>query len=78
VGSGIPTPQEAHGSTDWLTTTVSVAALQGKSVTLLFALWDSTDGILDSTVLLDDVHWTFTPGPARVSAGGGSPVTMGN
>ncbi len=76
-GFGVTTAQEAHGSTDWLTTTVSVAALQGKSVTLLFAVWDSTDGLLDTTVLLDDVHWTFNPGPGLESADAG-PVTTQN
>ena len=52
-----------QGSTDWLTTTVSVAALAGQEVTLLFAVWDSSDGVLDTTVLVDNVHWTFASAP---------------
>jgi len=52
-----------HASTDWLTTTVNVAALAGKQITILFAVWDSSDGILDSTVLIDNVHWTFATAP---------------
>jgi hypothetical protein len=60
-----------HAATDWLTTTVDVSPLAGNEITLLFAIWDSTDGLLDSTVLIDDVHWTFataadTPTPAVV------------
>lgn len=67
-----------HASTDWLTTTVSVAGLGGKDVTLLFAVWDSSDGILDTTVLIDNVHWTFatspnTPVPVDASV---PPVTL--
>jgi hypothetical protein len=68
----IPTPQENHGSTGWLTTTVSVASLAGKSVTLLFAVWDSTDGELDTTVLVDNVRWTFA-----TSADAGLPTPTG-
>ena len=51
-----------HASTDWLTTTVSVASLAGQEITLLFAIWDSSDGVLDSTVLIDNLTWSFTPG----------------
>ncbi len=64
-----------HASTDWLTTTVDVSALAGKDITLLFAIWDSTDGILDSTVLVDDVHWTFATAPDQVPPPPAPPVT---
>jgi hypothetical protein len=30
---------------------------------LLFAIWDSSDGLLDSTVLIDNVRWTFATSP---------------
>ena len=64
TGFGIDTTMdENHASSDWLTTTVSVAALAGKDATLLFAIWDSSDGVLDSTVLVDNVHWTFATLP---------------
>jgi hypothetical protein len=56
-------PQENHASTGWLTTTVSVANLAGQSITLLFAVWDSSDGILDTTVLVDNLTWTFATAP---------------
>jgi hypothetical protein len=52
-----------HASTDWLETTVAVNSLAGQTVTILFALWDSSDGELDSTVLIDNVHWTFLTMP---------------
>jgi hypothetical protein len=65
-GFFVPTPQENHASTDWLTTTVSVAALAGQQITLLFAVWDSSDGLLDTTVLIDNVTWTFATEPNQV------------
>jgi len=57
---------EDHAATDWLTTTVSVATLAGQEITLLFAIWDSSDGFLDSTVLIDNVAWTFATAPNQV------------
>jgi hypothetical protein len=72
TGFGIDTTNNPNGddqdqgSTDWLSTTVSVAALAGKDITLLFAVWDSSDGLLDTTVLVDNVHWTFLTGPNEV------------
>jgi hypothetical protein len=46
---------ENSASTGWLTTTAPVAP--GTDITLQFAIWDSGDGILDSTVLID--NFTF-------------------
>jgi hypothetical protein len=54
---------QGHASTDWLTTQVSVADLAGKEITLLFAVWDSSDGNLDTTVLLDNLTWSFATSP---------------
>jgi hypothetical protein len=62
-GSDTGKGSENHASTDWLTTTVSVANLAGQEITLLFGVWDSTDGQLDTTVLVDNVHWTFATAP---------------
>jgi hypothetical protein len=42
---------EGHASTGWLKTTVPVTP--GSEITLRFAIWDSGDGVLDSTVLVD-------------------------
>jgi hypothetical protein len=63
TGFGVDTTKGLnHASSDWLTTTVSVAEYAGKEVTLLFAVWDSTDEILDTTVLIDNFTWSFTEG----------------
>jgi hypothetical protein len=55
----------AHAATGWLTTTVPIdPALKGKDITLLFTAWDSGDGILDSTALVDNVTFSTLPGGA--------------
>jgi hypothetical protein len=43
-------------ATGWLVTTAPVEN-PGAEITLMFAIWDSGDGVLDSTVLLD--NFTF-------------------
>lgn len=45
-----------HAGTDWLTFTASVQA--GETITLVMALFDASDGQVDSAVLLDDLRWT--------------------
>jgi hypothetical protein len=65
-----------HASTDWLTTTVSVASLAGQEITLLFAVWDSSDGELDTTVLVDNVHWTFLTGANQSAPPVTGPTTL--
>jgi hypothetical protein len=57
-----------HASSDWLRTSVSVSALAGQEVTLLLAIWDSSDGLLDSTVLIDNVGWSFATSPTQAPA----------
>ena len=51
---------EGHAATGWLTTQTDV--VPGKEITLRFAIWDSGDGALDSTVLIDDFSWSAEPG----------------
>ncbi|HEY1958665.1 MAG TPA: putative metal-binding motif-containing protein [Polyangiaceae bacterium] len=58
TGFGLDTAFEDHGSTGWLTTTVPVDTLRGQTITLLFAIWDSGDGVLDSTALMDNFQWS--------------------
>lgn len=54
---------EGHAATGWLTTTVNVdPALRGKDITLLFAIWDSGDGNLDSETLVDNFRWSTEGG----------------
>jgi hypothetical protein len=52
-----------HAATGWLTTTAPVDTTKkmDKRIKLRFAIWDSGDGILDSTVLLDDFQWSADP-----------------
>lgn len=49
------TGYEQGASTGWLTTRVPVAA--GSEFEVRFAIWDSGDGVLDSTVLIDNFRW---------------------
>jgi hypothetical protein len=62
----------SHAATGWLQTQVNVdPSLKGKDITLVFAVWDSGDGILDSTALVDNFQWSTQPGSA-------TPVTQPN
>jgi len=45
-----------HAATDWLTFAAPVQA--GDTITLVMALFDVSDGQVDSAVLLDDLRWT--------------------
>jgi hypothetical protein len=49
---------ENHAATGWLTTTAPVDTLRGKEMTIMWAIWDQGDGILDSTALIDDFSWS--------------------
>lgn len=49
--------QKPGGGTGWLTTTAPVTG--GQEITLVFAVWDSGDGNLDSTVFLDNFQWSL-------------------
>ncbi len=50
-------------ATGWLQTQVNVnPSLKGKDITLTFVLWDSGDGCLDSTTLVDNLVWSTKPG----------------
>jgi len=70
TGFGKDTALSNHAATGWLVTTVNVdPSLKGKNITLLFAVWDSGDGILDSTAIIDNVTWSTQPGQ-------NTPVTM--
>lgn len=50
------------GSTGWLRTQAPV--VPGETITIRFAIWDTDDAILDSTVLLDHAHWTLAASEA--------------
>ena len=52
-------------ATGWLRTTVPVKG--GAEITLRFAIWDSADGILDSTVLIDELVFSAQTAGAPVT-----------
>jgi hypothetical protein len=62
TGFGMDIAMDAnHAATGWLKTTAPVDNLRGQTITLEFAVWDSGDGILDSTTLIDNFQWSVTP-----------------
>jgi hypothetical protein len=50
-----------RAATGWLKTTVPVDTVKGQDITLLFAIWDSGDGVLDSSALVDNFVWSVQP-----------------
>jgi hypothetical protein len=50
---------EEHAATSWLTTKAPIEA-PGSTITLDFLVWDSGDGVLDSTVLIDNFRFEAT------------------
>lgn len=55
VNLDFPTPKD-RGATGWLETSVPVEG--GSVVTVRFAIWDTADPTLDSTVLIDAFEWS--------------------
>jgi hypothetical protein len=55
-----PSSPAPHAATGWLVTKAPVTP--GSTIRLRLAIWDSADGNLDSTVLLDDFRWSTTDG----------------
>jgi hypothetical protein len=53
-----------HAATGWLTTRAEV--VPGSTIRIRFAIWDSGDGNLDSTVLLDRMRWAKDGDPGTV------------
>jgi hypothetical protein len=66
VASLAGTGYEGHASTGWITTRAPVAQ-RGGEITLLFAVWDTSDGVLDSTVLADDFAWSTDAVPCAAT-----------
>jgi len=59
------TAMAGHAGTKWLTTTSGVTP--GEEITVIFAVFDLSDPILDTVVLLDNFQW---------GCEGGAPVTI--
>ncbi len=61
TGFGFDTAEgQDHGSTGWLTTKAPIA--KNSQIVLRWAVYDSTDGYLDTTTLIDNWQWIATPG----------------
>ena len=61
TGFGIDTDGYSdHGATSWLKTTAP--ADPGTEITIRWGVYDSGDGVLDSTTLIDNWQWTADPG----------------
>jgi len=55
------------GGTGWLQMSGNVEP--GEVMTISFVIWDTSDPILDSVVLLDDFVWSVTPSEPGVQPG---------
>jgi hypothetical protein len=60
VGTGFQDQFNDHGSTGWLFSTAPVDP--GQQITMRWAVYDSGDGVLDSTTLVDNWLWIAEPG----------------
>jgi hypothetical protein len=60
TGFGFDTGFEDHGATSWLQTQAPVEP--GTELTIRFAVYDSGDGVLDSTTLIDNFQWIAEAG----------------
>lgn len=61
------TAMEGHAGTKWLTTTAGVTPLE--QITVIFAVFDLSDPILDTVVLLDNFQWGCEGGPPATIPG---------
>jgi hypothetical protein len=67
AGTGLETPAAGMcdaealvgGASGWLVARGNVAG--GETITLRIAIWDTSDGILDSTALVDNFRWSTDP-----------------
>jgi hypothetical protein len=55
------TAMQGHAGTKWLTTTAGVTPFE--EIEVVFAIFDLSDPILDTVVLLDNFHWACEGGP---------------
>jgi hypothetical protein len=59
---------EGHAGTKWLQNTAPV--LEGETIELVLALFDMSDGVYDSMVILDNFDWTCVDAPPVVTPAG--------
>lgn len=60
TGFGFDTGFQDHGATSWLRTNAPIEP--GSEISIRFAVYDSGDGALDSTTLIDNWQWIAKPG----------------
>ncbi|MEZ4441465.1 MAG: choice-of-anchor L domain-containing protein [Polyangiaceae bacterium] len=60
TGFGLDTEFADHGATSWLQTAAPIGP--GETFTMTWTTYDSGDGVLDSTTLVDNFQWTAEPG----------------
>ena len=60
TGFGFDTAFEDHAATSWLNTQAPIEP--SSEITLVWATYDSGDGVLDSTTLVDNFRWIAKPG----------------
>ncbi|MBI4950644.1 MAG: choice-of-anchor L domain-containing protein [Myxococcales bacterium] len=58
-----PVFDPGHAATGWLVTSAPLEVAAGLDIELRFAIWDSGDGVLDSTVLIDNFQWSLNETP---------------
>jgi hypothetical protein len=61
------TAMQGHAGTKWLTTTAGVSPLE--DIEIVFAIFDLSDNILDSVVILDNWQWDCEGGPPQTIPG---------
>jgi hypothetical protein len=61
------TAMQTHAGTKWLTTTAGV--MPGEDFTLVWAIFDLSDEVLDSVVILDAFSWNCEGGPPTTIPG---------
>ncbi len=67
LGTGFDAQMNGSAATGWLETRAAVPP--SSDITLQFAIWDSGDGVLDSTVLIDNFQFhTEALGPTSTTA----------
>jgi len=64
TGFGPDTGFEDHASTSWLVTKAPVKG--GDNITIRWTVYDSGDGVLDTTTLIDDWQWIANGGSVSV------------
>lgn len=69
---GLCAGQICGGSTDWLETSAPV--MPGETITIQLAIWDQSDHLWDSTVLVDNWKWSLSPASIQTTKPAAPPV----